>query len=638
MIMKILKLLVTAILGSGLSVYGQSLYPGMDAGVCRVKDFPAMRMKCFPLDDVRLLPGRFLDNVHRDSAWMVSIPVNSLLHSFRTNAGVFSGSEGGYFFTRKLGGWESLDCDLRGHCVGHLLSAYALMYAQTGSEVFKMKGDSLVAGLADVQEALGQSGYLSAFPENLIDRITKRQPAWAPWYTLHKILSGLIDQYIYSNNRKALNVARKMSLWAYTKVSALDSISLQNMIKYEYGGINESFYNMYAITGDKKFFDLAQRFYLGAHIEPLKHQENSLGSLHANTFIPKVLAEARKYELTGDTLSRSCAEYFMKLIDENYAFVNGEVGDHEHFFAPNEMNSHLTGYDGEGCCTYNLLKLCRHLFCWSGDEKVMDYYERALYNHILGQQDPKTGMICYFTPMQSGAYKVYSTLNNSYWCCVGTAFESNAKYGEAIYAYNDEGIYVNLLISSVLNWKERGIILRQETNFPEDDKTTLRVMSSRHQPFTLFLRYPSWSGKVNIRINGKHLKTDQKAGCYVAVRRRWKSGDIIQMECPMHLTTVPLPSDTAKAALVYGPIVLAGELGTDGMTPPAPYSNSKKYNDYYRYDFHVPSGLHTSINKADVLQLKKDDKNLEFMTKDHISIIPLYDIHRLRYVVYWDMK
>lgn len=297
----------------------------------------------------------------RDSAWMTSIDVNRLLHSFRTNAGVFAGREGGYMTVKKLGGWESLDCELRGHTTGHLLSAYALIYAATGSEIFKLKGDSLVNGLTEVQNAL-KGGYLSAFPEELINRNIRGKSVWAPWYTLHKLYSGLIDQYLYADNLQALKVVTKMGDWAYNKLKPLTEETRKLMIRNEFGGINESFYNLYAITGDERYRWLAEYFYHNDVIDPLKELRDDLGTKHTNTFIPKVIAEARNYELTRNETSRKLSEFFWHTMIDHHTFAPGCSSDKEHYFDPKKLSQHLTGYTGETCCTYNMLKLSRHLF------------------------------------------------------------------------------------------------------------------------------------------------------------------------------------------------------------------------------------------------------------------------------------
>lgn len=551
-------------LGMAGTLAAQSIYPGQHAGKMKVETSAPVVIKGFDLKDIRLLPSRFRDNMLRDSAWMASIDVNRLLHSFRTNAGVWAGREGGYMTVKKLGGWESLDCELRGHTTGHLLSAYGLMYAATGSEIFKLKGDSIVTELGKVQDVLG-NGYLSAFPEELINRNIKGQSVWAPWYTLHKLFSGLIDQYLYADNMQALAVVTKMGDWAYNKLKPLSEETRRKMIRNEFGGINESFYNLYAVTGDERYKWLAEYFYHNDVIDPLKEQNDDLGTKHTNTFIPKVIAEARNYELTKNEESRKLSDFFWHTMINHHTFAPGCSSQKEHFFDPKQFSKFLNGYTGETCCTYNMLKLSRHLFCWTGDVKIADYYERALYNHILGQQDPETGMVCYFLPLLNGAHKVYSTKENSFWCCVGSGFESHAKYGEAIYYHNDGAIYVNLFIPSVVSWKEKGMTLRQETAFPSEETTVLTVGAEQPVRTTVCLRYPSWSGKASVFVNGKKVSVKQKPGSYIALTRLWKSGDRIEVTYPMQVSLETTPDNPRKAALLYGPIVLAGERGTEGM-------------------------------------------------------------------------
>ena len=542
-------LVVAGLLAMSGALTAQSVYPSQHAGKLKRETVAPMKVKSFDLKDVRLLPSRFRENMMRDSVWMASIEVDRLLHSFRTNAGVFAGREGGYMTVKKLGGWESLDCELRGHTTGHLLSAYGLMYAATGSEQFKQKGDSLVNALAEVQTALG-NGYLSAYPEELINRNIRGTSVWAPWYTLHKLFSGLIDQYLYSDNQKALEVVVRMADWAYHKLKPLDETTRQKMIRNEFGGVNESFYNLYAITGDERHRWLAQFFYHNEVIDPLKELRDDLGTKHTNTFIPKVIAEARNYELTEDENSRKLSDFFWHTMIDHHTFAPGCSSDKEHYFDPARFSKHVSGYTGETCCTYNMLKLSRHLFCWTADAAIADYYERALYNHILGQQDPQTGMVTYFLPLLSGSHKVYSTKENSFWCCVGSGFENHAKYGEAIYYHNDKGIYVNLFIPSVVNWREKGLTLRQETDFPAEETTVLTIRAQNPVETTVYLRYPSWSKGVKVFVNGKKIAVKQKPGSYIAITRLWKDGDRITADYPMCLRVETAPDNPQKGALV----------------------------------------------------------------------------------------
>lgn len=638
---KFVILVLFVLMGCHECMKAQSAYPGQSQDKFKIStQWIPMAAECVNLQDVRLLPSRFKENLERDSAWIVSIGVNQLLHSFRTTAGVFAGREGGYMTVKKLGGWESLDCELRGHITGHLLSAYSLMYAATGSEIFKLKGDSLVNGLMEVQRTYA-NGYLSAFPEELINRNIRGESVWAPWYTLHKLFSGLIDQYLYADNYRALEVVKKMGDWAYTKLKPLDETTRKRMIRNEFGGINESFYNLYALTGDERYRWLAEFFYHNDMLDPLKEKHDNLGTKHANTFIPKILAEARNYELSGNEKSRILSEFFWHTMVKHHTFAPGCSSDKEHFFDTKQFSKHLSGYTGETCCTYNMLKLSKHLFCWNASPEVIDYYERALYNHILGQQDPQTGMVAYFLPLQSGAYKVYSTPNNSFWCCVGSGFESHAKYAESIYFRNQEKLFVNLFIPSVLNWREKGIILRLETQFPNEETIRLYVEAKHPAHAKICLRYPSWSGKAELFVNGKKEKVVNKPGSYITLNREWKQGDSIVVTYPMSFSLETAPDNKERAALCYGPIVLAGELGTEGMEKPAPYSDPTKYNDYYTYDYHIPKDLpiNLTLNKKHwKTQFTKIGKGLRFKTKEGVRIIPLYDIHHQRYVVYWELN
>jgi len=592
----------------------------------------------FALKDVKLLPSRFQHNMQRDSAWIASIPVNRLLHSFRNTAGVYSALEGGYDAGLRLGGLESPDCDLRGHITGHLLSAMA--YLASGAPVpsaspMGLKADSLVQGLAEVQRQYG-TGYLSAFSEGLIDRNIQGKSVWAPFYTLHKILQGLIDQYTMCGNETALEVAKGMGDWAYNKLKPLSEETRLKMIRNEFGGFNEAMYNLYAITKEEagedqasKYLWVARFFYHNDKIDPLKSlpltpSEGSgkpdLGTNHANTFIPKLLGECRNYELFGAEDSRRAAETLFWTLVNDHAFVTGEVSDKEHLFKPETQSKHLTGYDGESCCTYNLLKLADRLFTYQPDSKIADYYERGLYNHLLGQQDTLTSMVCYFTPLMTGGYRLYSTPDSSWWCCVGSGFESHAKYQSSIYfksltpspSPKGEGskcLYVNLFIPSELNWD--GIIIHQETAFPESNKTTITASSK----INMKVRYPYWA--MFMKVNGKKVKAGKDG--YVMVKNAKK----IVVEMGMMLHEEATKDDPSRVALLYGPIVLGGRLGDVAY----PFSDPTKHNDYYSFDY----GKHDDVKLGDVKHLG----GLRFENSDGTQIAPFYDMQHCRYVVYW---
>lgn len=640
------------LIGFGLLLGGitnaQSIYPGQHNGKI-TKDVTAeIEAYSFDLKDVRLLPSLFRENMERESEWILSLEATSLLQSFRNTAGVFSSREGGYMTVKKLGGWESLDCDLRGHSTGHILSALSYLYSSTDDERYKLKGDSLVGGLAEVQTALeeiGQNGYISAYPENLINRNIAGQPVWAPWYTLHKIYAGLIDQYLYAENEQALEVMKKAASWAYQKLKPLTAEQRALMLRNEFGGVNEAFYNLYAITGVAEHKELAEFFYHNDVIDPLAAGEADLYFKHANTFIPKVIGEARNYELHNTPRARNIAHFFWNTVVNHQTYATGGNSHQEKFIHADSISKNLTGYTQETCNTNNMLKLTRHLFSWDANPEYADYYERALYNHILGQQDPESGMVSYFLPLLPGAHKVYSTPENSFWCCVGTGFENHAKYGEAIYYKNDEGLYVNLFIPSELHWKEKGVKLTQETNFPAEETVHFKVSSASNTKWKLHLRYPYWASAVSVKVNGRAIKVKQTPSSYMTIDRVWKDGDVVEVNYPMNLHIAEANDDPNKVAIMYGPLVLAGVMGTEGMTGLAPFSDPTAYNDYYTYDYKVPAALKTSL-QLDRKELTKFIKPvtgepLAFTTvneEETVRLEPIHQIHRQRYVVYWDLK
>jgi len=613
------------------------------------------RVTSFGLNEVRLLEGsKYRDNQRLDSAWICSLTVQRLLQSFRTTAGAWSALEGGYSGktkVEKLGGWESLDCDLRGHAVGHLLSAYAIMYANTGSEIFKLKGDSLVSGICECQLLMG-TGYISAFPDGLLKRNLCGTSVWAPWYTIHKIIAGLIMQYRLTGNETALQICKDFAAWTSQfvsdenlshyidaspqeaaasngkRASSVDEVR-QRALRNEFGGIGEAFYDLYAITGDAETLHCAQFFYHNDKVDPLYASNFDMGTQHCNTFLPKMAAEIKSYKygagLNPHAVDQSKNPYqmvdaFWHAMIHDHVLAPGCLSDKEHFFDPMTTSQHLTGNTGETCCTYNLLKITRELYSFNPyDPAYFDYYERALYNHILGQQDPETGMVHYFLPTQTGAYKLYSTFDKSFWCCVGSSFESHAKYAESIYwkTADADTLYVNLFIPSAL--QAEVIDIRMETDFPRSGKVSLHIQSDRKR--VLMVRQPTWTGKSG----------------YKAYKLN-KGSKHLDIEFAMSLHTEATPDDSHRIALFYGPILLAGQLGTEGIGQGNPYdgcgffSDPRKHNDYYGFDYQVPESL-KSID-LDVKSIKQTGP-LEWITSSGIVIKPLYDTHRQRYVTYW---
>jgi DUF1680 family protein len=526
----------------------------------------------FPLEDVRLLDGPFREAMVRDQQFLLALDPDRLLHTFRVNAGFASTA-------KPLGGWEAPDVELRGHSVGHYLSALALMYASTGDARFKARVDLIVAELGKVQTALAahstHAGYLSAFPEEFFDRVETRRPVWAPYYTLHKILAGLIDAHRFCRNDAALQIAERLADWVKFRMDRLTREQQQAMLGSEFGGMNEALANLYAATGAADYLTLAKTFEHDQVFVPLAAGQDPLDDLHANTQIPKMIGAAREYELTGEARYRTIATTFWTRVVTTRSYANGGDSDDEHFFPIGDFARHLGAESSETCNTYNMLKLTRHIFSWAPSASAMDYYERGLYNHILASQDSATGGVIYYCPLKPGAFRTYSTPTDAFWCCVGTGMENHAKYPDTIYFQSDDALWVNLFIPSVLTWRERGLVVRQDTHFPDDDTTRLTLTTDRPTRLVVKVRYPSWAGAdASVRVNDRAVALDAGPGSYITIAREWKSGDQITFQLPMHLRVETLPGDPKTVAIFDGPVLLAGDLGRAGLTPAVRYGET----------------------------------------------------------------
>jgi uncharacterized protein len=635
-IMKTIKIFILSILCCLPPSIAFSQYVGQSLSCQIVKPPVQVKAYSFDLQDVKLLDSRFKDNMERDGKWLLSIDNNRLLHSWRVNAGLSTNA-------RPFGGWEGLDVELRGHTAGHVLSGLALMYASTGDDAYKSKADSLISALAEIQQVLNQGGYLSAFPQNLVNRAIEGTPVWAPWYTLHKIMAGLIDVYLYAGNKQALDMAVKMSDWAFHKLENLSPEQLAVMHRTEFGGMIEAAYNLYSITGNINDKKLAEFFYDHRILDPLAQRQDKLATFHANTQIPKIIGEARGYELTGDENKKTIAEFFWQTVIDHHTYATGGNSDWEFFFEPDQLSKHISRATTETCNTYNMLKLTRHLFTWTTDVKYADYYERALYNHILASQEPQTGMVTYFLSYTPGTFKTYSNKDNSFWCCVGTGFENHAKYNEAIYYHDDKGIFINLFIPSQLSWKEKGIKLMQQTGYPEEAATHLTIQEIKNGNVSLYVRYPSWATSgATVSINGKKVKINQKPGSYIELKKKWRVDDKIDVTFPMAMHLVATNDNPEMAAISYGPIILAGDMGTEGIEAPAPFADNQL--DYK--DVAVPDDVITVLNvngrKINDWLVPLNGKPLVFktagITSQEVTMIPIYQIDKQRYVIYWNLK
>jgi hypothetical protein len=590
----------------------------------------------FPLANVRLLDGPFRGAMLRDQQYLSSLDPDRLLHTFRLNVGLSSSA-------KPLGGWESPDCQLRGHSMGHYLSALSLMHASTGDAQFKQRVDYIVGELAKCQSnspAAGfHAGYLSAFPESMIDDVEHRKPVWAPWYTLHKIMAGLLDANQLCGNKEALTVLTNMADWVKFRVDHLSHEQMQKSLDTEHGGMNEVLANLYAVTGNTNYLQLSAAFNHAKILDPLARGEDRLDSLHANTQIPKVIGALREYELTDDQQFLTMADTFWGSVALHRSYVIGGDSDREHFFPTNDFANHLSSDTAETCNTYNMLKLTRELFALEPDAAKMDFYESVLYNDILASQDPDTDMFTYFISLKPGHFKVYSTPEDSFWCCVGTGMENHSKYGDTIYFHDADSLFVNLFIASELNWPEKNISIRQETKFPETAATVLKITAEKPVSFALKIRHPAWAvNGIKISVNGKKQDVDSRPGSYFIFTREWCDGDTVSIQMPMRLHTEFLPGTSNIVALLCGPIVLAGELGTNAM--PRPFATHQ--SDLSTLP--APSAPMLAATAEDLLKRIKPvtGRPLTFRThgighpKD-VTLIPFYDLHRERYTVYWQL-
>jgi hypothetical protein len=523
----------------------------------------ALRVEPFSLTQVRLLPGPFLDAQEADRTYMHALPVERLVHTFRLNAGLESTAV-------PLGGWEKPDSEVRGHFTGHFLSACALLYSSSGDETVKAKGDAIVAELAKCQGRLAR-GYLSAFPIELFDRLNARKEVWAPFYTVHKIMAGLFDMHQLCGNAQALAVLIGMAQWVDAWTAAIPPDHMQWVLDTEYGGMGEVLYNLAVLTGENRFAVAGDRFVKLRFANPLALHRDQLRGLHANTHIPQVIAGARRYEISGDPRFREVASFFWNQVAGMRTYATGGTSNNEGWLTdPGNLAGELArGVDSdECCCAYNMLRLTRRLYIWTADPRYFDFYERVLWNHRLGTIDLANGHTQYYLNITPGSWRSFATAYDSFWCCNGTGVEEHAKYNDSIYFHSGDSLYVNLFIASELDWKQQGAKIRQETRFPESPSTELKIETSQPSRFAVHLRIPSWiAGFATIRVNGKESEIFATPGSYATLLRTWKTGDRVELDLPMTLRDEPLSGDEAQRAILYGPLLLAGEFGGAGITP-----------------------------------------------------------------------
>ncbi|WNO53407.1 glycoside hydrolase family 127 protein [Stakelama saccharophila] len=532
------------------------------------------RAKPLPLSAVRLLPSDYATAVEVNRGYLMRLVPDRLLHNFRLYAGLKPKGE-------VYGGWES--DTIAGHTLGHYLSALALMHAQTGDAEACERANYIVDELALAQDKRG-TGYVGALQrkrkdgtvvdgEEIFTEIIKGDirsggfdlnGAWSPLYTVHKLFAGLLDVQALCGNDKAMKVAIALGGYFERVFAALDEDQMQEVLACEYGGLNESFAEMYARTRDKRWLRIAERIYDHKVLDPLVAREDKLANFHANTQVPKLIGLARLHELTGKEFQRVAPRYFWETVTRHHSYVIGGNADREYFSAPDTIAEHITEQTCEHCNTYNMLKLTEHLFGWNPDGALFDYYERAHLNHVMAAQNPRTAGFSYMTPLMTGSAREYSQPGeDAFWCCVGTGMESHAKHGEAIFWEGDGMLFVNLYIPAEASWKARGAELTLDTNYPFEPETRLTFdRLAKPGRFPVALRIPGWAGSAaTVAVNGKPFAVTPDRG-YAVVERQWKQGDTVAIVTPLDLRIEATPGDAKTIAVMRGPMVLAGDLGT----------------------------------------------------------------------------
>ncbi|NUR70718.1 MAG: hypothetical protein HOU81_07840 [Hamadaea sp.] len=565
----------------------------------------------FPLSAVTLLAGPFLNNQGRTQAYLKFVDADRLLHTFRLNYGLSSTATA-------CGGWESPTTELRGHSTGHLLTGLAQSYANTGDSAFKTKGDYIVGVLAQCQArattAGFNTGFLSAYPESFIDRVEARQSVWAPYYTLHKIMAGLLDMHLLAGNAQALTVLTAMAAWVKFRMDRLTQTQRQNMLDTEFGGMNEVLANLYQVTGDANHLTTAQYFDHAEIFDPLASNTDALNGYHANTQIPKAIGAIREYHATGTTRYRDIAVNFWDIVVGHHTYVIGGNSDGEYFKAPDRIAGQLSDSTCEVCNSYNMLKLTRQLYFTNPARlDYLEYYERTLWNQMLGEQDPDSahGFVTYYTPLRAGGIKTYSNDYNDFTCDHGTGMETHTKFADTIYFHdNANTIFVNLFVASTVNWAAKGVTIRQDTTFPESNTTRLTVTGDAS--FTLKLRVPSWATGATVTLNGTAVAATP--GTQVVITRAWTTGDVVAMTMPMALTRSAAPDSATTQAVKIGPIVLAGAYGTSNL-----------------------SALPT-LNPSTITATSTPLQYMATASTGTVTLLPFYKMHHQRYTVYWNVS
>ncbi|HTJ24518.1 MAG TPA: beta-L-arabinofuranosidase domain-containing protein [Gemmatimonadaceae bacterium] len=539
-----------------------------------------------PLERVRLTGGPLKHAQESDAKYLLSLDPDRMMAYYRVRAGLAQKA------APYDNGWDGGGRNLTGHIAGHHLSAVSLMYRATGDERFKQRASYLVSELKVVQDKNGD-GYLSALEHGreafgALSKGEIRSAAfdlnglWSPWYTLHKTFAGLRDAYRYTGNATALDVEAKFAGWAERVLEPLDAKQVARMLNTEHGGMNEVLADLYADTGDKRWLVLSYRFEHHEFTDALKRGQDNLNGKHGNCQIPKLIGSAARYTYTGDPGDLMAASFFWDRVTEHHSYSTGGHGLSEYFGPPDVLGSRVDGRTCESCNVYNMLKLTRRMFSIRPDAYYADFHERALFNHALASFDPDDVRMSYMVPVGRGVQQEYQDMQRSFTCCVGTGMENHALHGHGIYYESPDTAWVNIFAPSTAQLTN-GMRLQMDSDFPDGDSATITISSAPSRPFTLAVRRPSWAGDgFKISVNGTpvpqppiaslraggaggrdivHDDRFPQPSTFVELTRAWKNGDKIELSIPKTVRLEPTPDDRSVAAIMWGPLVLVGNLG-----------------------------------------------------------------------------
>ena len=600
----------------------------------------------FPLGDVTLLEGPLKHARDLNIKTLLKYDCDRLLAPYRKEAGLEPKA-------KTYPNWDGLD----GHVGGHYLTAMAIN-AATGDEECRRRMEYMISEIAECAAANRKNhpewgiGYMGGMPNsaNIWSGFKNGDfrvysGSWAPFYNLHKMYAGLRDAWVYCGNEQAKNLFLEFCDWAVNITSKLTDQQMEQMLGNEHGGMNEVIADAYAITGEKKYLECARRFSHKRLLTPLSQRQDCLDNLHANTQIPKVVGFERIAEVSRDEVYHSAASFFWDIVTGERTLAFGGNSRREHFPAKDACMDFINDIDGpETCNTNNMLKLTEDLHRRNPEARYADFYEQAMMNHILSSQHPEHGGYVYFTPERPRHYRNYSAPNEAMWCCVGTGMENHGKYGQFIYTHSGDALFVNLFVASELNWKERGVVLRQETNFPYSEESRITITQGKGR-FSLLVRYPGWvrPGEFKVEVNGTPVNIITGPSSYVTIDRKWKRGDVVTVHYPMHASLKYLPNVPQYVALMYGPILLGMKTGTEDMAHLI--ADDSRFGQY-------ASGAKLPIDQAPILinnniedipsQLTPiPGKPLHFTLSTKMingisgELQPFFEIHDSRYMMYW---